>query len=140
MSNSHWSSKTLEDGTRVEWIDEQITAYLRGVMKEVKTVEILNQFLRQEQAEHLFVIIPSQSPSTTQIGGSHYKDLSIQPWAAMKSWLTPEEYIGFLRGNIIKYQARAHYKDSFTENLAKAAHYQQELTEFMKGYTTPPQS
>ena len=61
---------------------------------------------------------------------------TLLPWAAMKSWLTPEEYIGFLRGNIIKYQARAHYKDSFTENLAKAAHYQQELTEFMKRYTT----
>jgi hypothetical protein len=25
----------------------------------------------------------------------------------LESWLTPEEFVGFLKGNVIKYQARA---------------------------------
>lgn len=68
-----------------------------------------------------------------QVGGTHYKDLAVEPWKAMKSWLTREEFIGFLRGNIIKYHARANSgKGTREENLQKAGHYQQALDEFIK--------
>ena len=68
-----------------------------------------------------------------QVGGDHYKQLAVEPWKAMKSWLTPEEWVGFLRGNIIKYHARANSgKGPREENLAKAAHYQQQLTETLE--------
>ena len=40
-----------------------------------------------------------------QVGGDHYLNLDIQPWDAMESWLTEEEFKGFLKGNIIKYSA-----------------------------------
>ena len=70
--------------------------------------------------------------SSRQVGGEHYKNLSVEPWAAMKAWLTPEEYIGFLRGNIIKYHARANSgKEDKELQLRKAGHYQQELEEFL---------
>lgn len=50
----------------------------------------------------------------------------------MKAWLTPEEYIGYLRGNIIKYQARANSgKEDKKVQLLKAGHYQQQLEEFL---------
>lgn len=61
-----------------------------------------------------------------QVGGSHYKDMKIQPWDAMEAWLTPDEFRGFLKGNIIKYMARS---KSVTDQQ-KAAHYQQKLDEF----------
>jgi hypothetical protein len=36
-----------------------------------------------------------------QVSGSHYKDMAIQPWTVMQAVLTPEEFRGFLKGNII---------------------------------------
>lgn len=52
-----------------------------------------------------------------QVGGSHYKDMKIQP----------VEYIhangmGFLAGNIVKYVTRYQQKNG-VEDLKKARHY-----------------
>ena len=67
-----------------------------------------------------------------QIGGDHYKTMAVEPWCAMKAWLTKEEYIGFLRGNIIKYHARANSgKEDKEIQLLKAGHYQRQLEEFL---------
>ena len=66
----------------------------------------------------------------TQIGGSHYTSLSIQPWAAMESWMTPTEFSGYLRGNVIKYLARSGHKPGQgMQDLEKAQHYMQKLIE-----------
>lgn len=64
-----------------------------------------------------------------QVGGNHYKGLDIQPWDAMQSWLTPEEFRGFLKGNAIKYLARKKNAD----DLQKAQHYLEKLNEVSKG-------
>ena len=42
-----------------------------------------------------------------QISGNHYKAMPIQPWEVMESVLTHEEFVGFLKGNILKYSLRA---------------------------------
>ncbi len=55
-----------------------------------------------------------------------YTDLDIQPWEAMESWMTKDEFIGFLRGNIIKYLARAPHKGG-VEDYRKAKHYLEKL-------------
>lgn len=65
----------------------------------------------------------------TQIGGDHYASKPIQPWDAMEAWLTPEEFQGFLRGNAIKYLARAGSKGPAREDIAKARHYLDKLLE-----------
>lgn len=62
-----------------------------------------------------------------QVGGTHYKDMAIQPWAVMEAVLTREEFIGFLKGNIIKYSLRQGKKDSDDAN--KARHYMAKLDE-----------
>jgi hypothetical protein len=67
------------------------------------------------------------SADDIQYGGSHYKDMTIQPWAVMESVLTPQEFIGFLKGNIIKYSLRQGKKDS--PDADKAKHYMQKLAE-----------
>ena len=66
-----------------------------------------------------------------QIGGQHYKDMGVQPWAVMESVLTHEEFIGFLKGNIIKYSMRAGKKDS--DDAGKAKHYMLKLAEVQRG-------
>jgi hypothetical protein len=67
----------------------------------------------------------------TQVGGTHYKDMTIQPWTVMETVLSHEEFIGFLKGNIIKYAMRQGRKDS--DDGEKAIHYMQKLNEVQDG-------
>lgn len=69
------------------------------------------------------------NPDTLQIGGQHYKEMGIQPWAVMESVLSREEFIGYLKGNIIKYAMRQGKKDSDDAN--KARHYAVKLKEIL---------
>lgn len=68
-----------------------------------------------------------------QVGGTHYKDMPIQPWELMEAVLTPEEFAGFLKGNMIKYTLRAGHKAG-SDDLSKARHYEQKLTEVKEKY------
>jgi hypothetical protein len=63
-----------------------------------------------------------------QISGNHYKDMPIQPWHVMQAVLTHDEFVGFLKGNIIKYSLRAGRKDG-SDDAGKARHYIQKLQE-----------
>lgn len=69
-----------------------------------------------------------------QIGGTHYADKTIQPWQAMESWMTPEQFIGFLRGNALKYLARCDDKGGI-EDIKKARHYLDALIDFQERLT-----
>lgn len=70
------------------------------------------------------------SANSKQVGGSHYKDMELQPWDVMESLLTPEEFVGFLKGNIIKYALRQGKKDS--DDAGKAKHYIAKLKEMQQ--------
>lgn len=71
------------------------------------------------------------SANDKQVGGDHYKTMPIQPWDIMQAVLTPEEFIGYLKGNVIKYAMRNGYKDS--DDAGKCKHYQEKLEEVMRG-------
>ena len=64
-----------------------------------------------------------------QIGGDHYKDMGVQPWDVMETVLTKEEFVGFLKGNIIKYAMRQGRKDS--DDAGKCLHYKHKLEEVL---------
>ena len=64
-----------------------------------------------------------------QVGGNHYKDMPLQPWTVMEEVLTHAEFIGFLKGNIIKYAMRAGRKGATDEDINKAFHYIEKLKE-----------
>jgi hypothetical protein len=64
-----------------------------------------------------------------QVGGTHYKDMGVQPWAVMEAVLTREEFIGFLKGNVLKYSMRQGRKDS--DDVNKCLHYIKKLQEIM---------
>ena len=70
-----------------------------------------------------------QSADDDQVGGEHYIAMDMSPWDVMESVLTPDEFIGFLKGNVIKYSMRAGRKEG-TDDAAKARHYAQKLSEF----------
>lgn len=67
--------------------------------------------------------------NNTQVGGQHYTKMEVQPWDVMESVLTPDEFRGFLRGNVIKYAMRAGHKEG-SDDVGKARHYIQKLKEF----------
>lgn len=58
-----------------------------------------------------------------QVGGTHYKKHTIQPWDAILDW-----DLGFLDGNVVKYIARWQHKDGIRD-LQKARHYLDKLIE-----------
>lgn len=62
-------------------------------------------------------IDPQDSPMHTQVGGSHYKDMVIQPVEFIH-----KNGIGYMEGNVIKYVARWRGKNGL-EDLKKARHY-----------------
>jgi hypothetical protein len=70
-----------------------------------------------------------------QVSGNHYKEMPIQPWAVMESVLTHEEFVGYLKGNIIKYSLRAGRKDG-SDDTGKALHYMMKLKEVQDGNDT----
>lgn len=71
------------------------------------------------------------SANDKQVGGSHYTDMQIQPWDVMEAVLTEEEFIGFLKGNIIKYSLRSGRKAGESHDIDKALHYREKLRQFL---------
>ena len=66
-----------------------------------------------------------------QVGGQHYKTMPVQPWEVMESVLTHEEFIGFLKGNVVKYSMRAGRKEG-SDDANKARHYMMKLQEMQR--------
>jgi hypothetical protein len=67
-----------------------------------------------------------------QEGGRHYKGMgSHEPWEVLRSWLTPEEYRGYMKGSMIVYLAREAKKGGDTD-LKKVAHYAAKLVEVIE--------
>lgn len=80
------------------------------------------QYEMYKEGEHM------SNANEYQIGGSHYKDMAVQPWDVMQDVLTHEEFVGFLKGNVIKYSMRQGKKEG-TDDGAKAMHYLAKLRE-----------
>lgn len=62
---------------------------------------------------------------------AHYGQGSIEAIEYIEDFLTREEYIGYLRGNIAKYMHRFLYKGKPSEDLAKAQWYLKRLEELV---------
>ena len=63
-----------------------------------------------------------------QVGGTHYAQLTIQPWDVLPEWLEGgSPYQAYLVGNILKYLARAPRKGARLDDARKAQHYLEEL-------------
>ena len=76
--------------------------------------------------------VATGAANLTQVGGNHYKDMPMQPWDVMQAVLTRDEFIGFLKGNVLKYSLRAGKKAGAEDDAEKAKHYTQKLREVMR--------
>ena len=63
---------------------------------------------------------------------SHYTQGDIECIDAIKASMTPEAFIGYLKGNCIKYLWRAGLKNDAVEDIRKAGWYLNKLEEALK--------
>ena len=61
----------------------------------------------------------------------HYNQGLIECIDAIRAMLSPEEFIGYLRGNSLKYRWRFRYKNGI-QDLEKAEWYEKRLKEELK--------
>ena len=57
----------------------------------------------------------------------HYKVGGIEVIDFIKAKLTPEEFRGYLKGNVLKYTSRAGYKDDAAQDIGKLVWYASKL-------------
>lgn len=69
---------------------------------------------------------------------THYQLLRQQPIEIMQTLFSPEEFKGFLRGNIIKYVLRYGHKDERCKEAEKIAQYAQWLAMAERGEAIRP--
>lgn len=70
------------------------------------------------------------SANDIQEGGSHYKDMSIEPWDVIDTW-PREQRIGAYRAGVLKYTMRMGSKDVQLQEIKKARHYCEKLIEVL---------
>ena len=88
-----------------------------------KTPELpITMEVTPEEEEVLQQMI-AQSALNTQVAGSHYKDLPIQPVEYIHA-----NAMGYLEGNVVKYVSRWRKKNGIAD-LEKAKHYIELLIE-----------
>lgn len=67
--------------------------------------------------------IQKESPKDTQVGGTHYKDMKIQPGEFIRA-----NNLGWYEANVVKYVCR-HKTKNGQEDIKKAIHYLELLLE-----------
>lgn len=59
---------------------------------------------------------------------THYKVGGYESIDIIRAKLTPEEYRGYCKGNIMKYIMRSNYKEDHDKDCKKAEYYSKELS------------
>lgn len=119
-------------------------AYMRGTLKEIvkddrfKDIEDMKVTLLAPLVEHLMVYVTPEAAKTDEVKPdagdpvnhpAHYTRNGIECIEAIKAALTPQEFIGYLKGNVIKYIWRHWYKGKPLEDLNKATWYMARLVQ-----------
>lgn len=79
--------------------------------------------------EESWVDLPVEHKSDPVAKPQHYNNGNIECIDYIKDSMSLEEYRGYLRGNVIKYQHRHKYKGKELEDLQKAQWYLSKLIE-----------
>jgi hypothetical protein len=94
---------------------------------------------KPSQLESQYWQFPSKIPRTILLGTKedlvnpqHYQGAGMQVIDVLKAFLSAEEFKGYLKGNILKYQLRCEKKGKATD-LDKAHWYQEELKKILNG-------
>jgi hypothetical protein len=84
-----------------------------------------------DSAMHLIDRAIYNDPGERQIGGTHYKDMGLEPWDIIDTW-PAEQRIGAYRAGALKYTMRMGSKDDEIQEAEKGLHYQEKLVATLK--------
>ena len=76
-----------------------------------------------------------QETTSDAINPDHYKVGGIETIDYMQAKLTKEEFIGYLKGNILKYTSRLGHKDASKQEAGKIVWYAKKLEEVLDDKT-----
>jgi len=95
--------------------------------------DVYNQSHDMEALEERRLSIEHEvkTANAKQVGGSHYKDMGVQPWDVVDTW-PYQQRIGYYRGGALKYVMRSGSKDDEVQEAQKAIHYLEKLIEVLK--------
>jgi hypothetical protein len=96
---------------------------------KMSNINDVNLSSHYETNVHPQWVLKDLKADDTQVEGTHYKDMAIEPWDVMEVVLTHEEFVGYLKGNFIKYAMRDGKKFGAVKDAAKARHYEAKLKE-----------
>jgi len=84
---------------------------------------------------------PTETPYEFVNHPPHYNQGSIECIAAIESMLTPEEFVGFLKGTIVRYQWRMGAKpgEDMLNDVRKCQWYVNTLVEYLQASEPEPQ-
>jgi hypothetical protein len=68
-----------------------------------------------------------------QVGGSHYKDLTLEPWEVAEAWCSVEERRGHFKISLLQYISRWDKKGGVLD-LEKGLHHLEEWIRMEKKY------
>ena len=71
------------------------------------------------------------SANDRMVGGTHYKDMGVEPWDVVDTW-PRDQRIGYYRGGALKYVMRMGSKDVEIQEIEKGIHYLEKLVEVLK--------
>ena len=91
-------------------------------MQDSPSARIYNQAVLEER--HAALPITMEEPKASTVNHPpHYTVGGIETIDYIQAKLTPDEFRGYLKGNIIKYTSRAQYKDYPEEDIDKMVWY-----------------
>ena len=94
--------------------------------------QVAQEFHRAHHQPTALATVPTPEPaSLRQIGGTHHKQMAVQPWDVVDGWPL-EQRIGYYRGNALKYLMRMGSKDQDAQEVAKGRHYIEKLLEVLQ--------
>ena len=105
--------------------EDEMNAWIKerdGIRKDLEDSVLKEQFSNQvKEAQKDMVVAPK-----------HYADRKYQSILVIQDTLSSEEFQGYLKGSILKYQLRAGKKDKELQEHNKASVYLQWLKEFQE--------
>jgi len=111
---------------------EQLSEIVGGDKLEWKSVEDWPEDIAHDN-EALATLLGHKAPweKKHQVGGTHYSDMAVQPWDAMRAWFTPTEYASYHIGTVIGYLSR-HRRKGGLSDIKKAHHHLSELIRYFE--------
>ena len=119
--------KSIDDATPEEW------NRLNNKSKSKRDWAWLDEFDNAVNDHPVFgENIPDNSTKFDNVNRpEHYNSGGMECIDAIRGMLTHDEYIGYLRGNALKYNWRCRYKGKPIEDLRKARWYEERLISYM---------